>query len=108
MATEYGSDPPLSYNKYLKVRELVDLMGESFRKRLTPIGMHRWAADPLARGSYSYAVPGQSGAREKLVGTVEDRIFFAGEACSPDSFTTAHGAFLSGLKAAEAIIASRK
>ena len=25
MATEYGSDPPLSYNKYLKVRELIDL-----------------------------------------------------------------------------------
>ena len=63
-------------------RELADLMGESFRKRLKPIGMHRWAADPFARGSYSYAVPGQSGAREKLGATVEDRIFFAGEACS--------------------------
>ncbi len=90
------------------VRELTDLMGKSFRKRLAPIGMHRWGADPFARGSYSYAVPGQSGAREQLAATIEDRIFFAGEACSLDSFTTAHGAFLSGLKAADAIIALRK
>jgi monoamine oxidase len=90
------------------VRELTELMGESFRKRLKPIGMHRWAADPFARGSYSYAVPGRSGAREQLAATIEDRIFFAGEACSLDSFTTAHGAFLSGLKAADAIIAARK
>jgi len=90
------------------VRELTELMGESFRKRLAPIGMHRWAADPFARGSYSYAVPGRSGAREQLAATIEDRIFFAGEACSLDSFTTAHGAFLSGLKAADAIIALRK
>ena len=90
------------------VRELTGLMGESFRKRLTPIGMHRWAADPFARGSYSYAVPGQTGAREKLAATIEERIFFAGEACSLDSFTTAHGAFLSGLKAADAIIGLRK
>ena len=90
------------------MRELTDLMGESFRKRLTPIGMHRWAADPFARGSYSYAVPGQIGAREKLAAPIEDRIFFAGEACSLDSFTTAHGAFLSGLEAAGAIIAARK
>ena len=57
------------------VRELTDLNRESFRKRLNPIGMHRWAADPLARGSYSYAVPGQSGARAASR-TVEDRIFF--------------------------------
>jgi monoamine oxidase len=90
------------------VRELTGLMGESFRTRLTPIGMHRWAADPFARGSYSYAVPGRSGARERLAATIEDRIFFAGEACSLDSFTTAHGAFLSGLQAAEAVIALRK
>lgn len=90
------------------VRELTGLMGESFRKRLKPIGMHRWNADPFARGSYSYAVPGRSGARAKLAETVEDRIFFAGEACSPDFFTTAHGAFMTGLKAADAIIAARK
>jgi tryptophan 2,3-dioxygenase len=25
MSSEYGIDPPLSYNKYLKVRELLDL-----------------------------------------------------------------------------------
>jgi monoamine oxidase len=90
------------------VSELTALMGGDFKNRLKPIGMHRWGVDPLARGSYSYAVPGRSGARERLATTVEDRIFFAGEACSLDSFTTAHGAFLSGLKAADAILAARK
>jgi monoamine oxidase len=32
---------------------------------------------------------------------VDDRLFFAGEACSPRSFSTAHGAYESGVAAAE-------
>jgi monoamine oxidase len=39
---------------------------------------------------------------------VEDRLFFAGEACSRGDYSTAHGAYLSGVAAAEAVIAARK
>ena len=37
---------------------------------------------------------------------VDDRLFFAGEACSPNFYSTAHGAWLTGITAAEAALAS--
>ncbi len=40
-----------------------------------------------------------------LAEPVDDRLFFAGEACSPQDFSTAHGAYLTGVAAAEAVIA---
>jgi monoamine oxidase len=43
--------------------------------------------------------------RAALARPVEDRIFFAGEACSPHAFSTAHGAFETGLAAADSVIA---
>jgi monoamine oxidase len=43
-----------------------------------------------------------------LASPVADRLYFAGEACSPNFFSTAHGAYLSGVTAAEQILASRR
>ncbi len=86
-------------------RELAGLFGDSIRARLRPLLETGWGRDPFARGSYSYARPGQADARATLAAPVEDRLFFAGEACSRRDFTTAHGAFLTGLDAAERAIA---
>jgi hypothetical protein len=36
---------------------------------------------------------------------VDDRLFFAGEACSQHDYSTAHGAYLTGVAAAEQVIA---
>ena len=58
-------------------------------------------ADPLALGSYSYALPGRADDRAVLAAPVDDRIFFAGEACSRTDFSTAHGAYRTGMRAAE-------
>jgi monoamine oxidase len=66
----------------------------------------RWQADPFARGSYSHALPGHADDRFVLAGPVGDRLFFAGEACSPEFFSTAHGAYLSGITAARSVLAS--
>ena len=41
-----------------------------------------------------------------LAAPVDNRLFFAGEACSPNFFSTAHGAFMTGIAAAEAALAS--
>ena len=87
--------------------QLAALLGNDFRNRIKPIGMHLWGADPFARGSYSYAVPGGVDARARLAAPVDDRLFFAGEACSLDYFTTAQGAYLTGVAAADAVIAGR-
>jgi monoamine oxidase len=89
------------------VSELTGIFGNAFAQRLKPIVMHRWAADPWARGSYSCALPGAADGRAILAAPVDDRLFFAGEACSLHDFSTAHGAFLTGVAAAEQAIAAR-
>jgi monoamine oxidase len=70
--------------------------------------MHLWGADPFALGSYSYAPPGHVDDRATLAAPVDNRLFFAGEACSLDFFTTALGAHQTGAAAADAILAARK
>jgi len=88
--------------------ELSGLLGSAFARRIKPIGLHRWGTDPFARGSYSYASPGKADCRAALVEPVDGRLFFAGEACSLADFSTVHGAFATGVIAADAIIAKRR
>jgi len=62
----------------------------------------RWAADPYALGSYSYLTPGTDGETlDALATPVSGRLFFAGEATSREYQATVHGAYLSGIHAAE-------
>jgi monoamine oxidase len=89
------------------VGELVELFGSSIRGRLRPLVETGWGRDPFARGSYSYALPGHADARAVLAAPLDGRVFFAGEACSPHDFTTAHGAYLSGIEAADEVIRLR-
>ncbi len=86
--------------------ELAKLLGGEFAGRLRLLSETAWASDPLARGSYSHALPGHADARVRLAEPVDGRLFFAGEACSTHSFSTAHGAYLTGIAAAEAAIAA--
>ena len=66
----------------------------------------RWSVDPFAQGAYSFLAPGTSPkTRKALAGADWDgRLLFAGEATEPDYPSTAHGAVLSGRRAAAAII----
>lgn len=89
------------------VSELTGLLGSTFSQRVKPIHIHRWAADPFARGSYSYARPGMADCRTKLAASVNNRLFFAGEACSPGDFSTAHGGWITGVVAAERVLSVR-
>lgn len=86
--------------------ELAGLFGADIRREVTLLAATAWRQDPWARGSYSYARPGHAGDRAVLAAPVEDRLFFAGEACSPNFFSTAHGAYISGLAAADAALKS--
>lgn len=65
----------------------------------------RWASDPFSLGSYSYnpvgVVPKM---RQELAAPLGKSVFFAGEASNEDYFGTAHGAYLSGLRAAQEIL----
>ncbi len=90
------------------VSELTALFGNDFARRLKPLRIHKWGADPFARGSYSYAIPDAADQRAVLAAPVDDRLFFAGEACSRHDFSTAHGAFITGSEAADRVIAARR
>ena len=89
------------------IEEIVELLGSQFRARLKPLAESHWAHDPFARGSYSHALPGHAGDRAVLAAAVDGRLFFAGEATSPNFFSTAHGARDSGERAAREVMASR-
>ena len=84
--------------------ELAGLFGAGVRERVRPLLASRWAADPFSRGAYSYARPGGANGRAALAEPLDSRVFFAGEACSCDAYSTAHGAYRTGMAAAEAIL----
>ena len=86
------------------IEEIVELLGSQFRARLKPLAESHWAHDPFARGSYSHALPGHAGDRAVLAAAVDGRLFFAGEATSPNFFSTAHGARDSGERAAREVL----
>src|ERR1700726_4245714 len=89
------------------IDEIAALLGNDFRKKLKPLAESRWSHDPFARGSYSHALPGHAGKRAVLAAPIDGRLFFAGEATSPNFFSTAHGARDSGEKAAGEVLQSK-
>ncbi|BBB95255.1 MULTISPECIES: flavin monoamine oxidase family protein [Bradyrhizobium] len=88
------------------IDEIVSFLGNDFRRKLKPLSESRWAHDPFARGSYSHALPGHADKRAVLAAPVDGRLFFAGEATSPEFFSTAHGARDSGERAAKEVVAA--
>jgi monoamine oxidase len=88
------------------IDEIVSFVGNDIRRKLRPLKESRWAHDPFARGSYSHALPGHAGKRAVLATPVDGRLFFAGEATSPNFFSTAHGAHDSGERAVREVVAT--
>jgi monoamine oxidase len=85
--------------------ELAALFGADVRRCLRALAVSNWGQADWIGGSYSHALPGQSGARALLAQPVEGRLLFAGEATHAFDFSTAHGAYASGVRAAEQAIA---
>ncbi len=85
---------------------------ESFKEELGKPGLVakaarliNWPDDPYTRGGYSYVLPGQDGAREKLAAPTPP-LYWAGEAAAPEPrAATVHGALLSGRRAALKVLA---
>jgi len=85
------------------IDQIAALLGNDLRKRLHPIAASAWGRDPHALGSYSYARIGCTDLRAVLAAPIDDRLFFAGEACSTHDYSTAHGAYRTGIGAAEQV-----
>lgn len=64
-----------------------------------------WSTDPNTLGAYAYPrAGGRPGQFETLAEPVEDVVFFCGEHTTFDYAGTTHGAYLSGIRAAEELI----
>ena len=63
-----------------------------------------WQSDPFSSGSYSYDQIGQQPTdRLTLAEPVGHRLFFAGEATHPHFYATVHGAYETGVRAAQEV-----
>ena len=86
--------------------QLAALFGSHVRRALRPLVVTSWTRDAHIGGAYSSALPGHAAARADLARPYENRLFFAGEATHPFDFSTAHGAYHSGIRAAEEAMAA--
>jgi monoamine oxidase len=88
------------------LEELTRMFGSDLRRHVGRSTATAWILDPDIGGGYSAAPPGHAHRRADLAAPVDDRLFFAGEACSIDEFATCHGAYRTGIAAAEAAAAA--
>jgi monoamine oxidase len=66
---------------------------------------HDWAADPFARGAYSYVRVGGMAAQAAFAQPVAGTLFFAGEATELEGRqATVHGALFAGRRAADEVL----
>ena len=79
------------------------LLGSSVRDAVIASCATPFDREPWIDGGLSYCRYGAGNQREALAAPIDDRIFFAGEACSLDHPATAHGAWLTGEAAIERI-----
>jgi monoamine oxidase len=89
---------------------LAHLLGEPrafVDRQLVTSATHDWAADPFARGAYSYVRSGGMEAQAALARPLEDTLFFAGEATELGGYqATVHGALFAGQRAADEVLRS--
>jgi monoamine oxidase len=89
------------------VAEAMEVLRTMYGARIPdPVGWQipRWSRDPFSYGSYSFnALGSRPQMRNDLAGPIAGRVFFAGEATHRSLFATAHGAYLSGLRAARQV-----
>lgn len=84
--------------------EVVELLAKMFHgTALEPTGIKvtRWGQDQLSGGSYSAVPTGASSTPFEALAAPIGRLCFAGEATIYEHQGTAHGAYLSGLRAAD-------
>ncbi len=86
------------------VERLSDMFGAKFSRHVVAARATAWRSDEWIGGGYSAARPGEAHRRADLAAALGDRVLFAGEATSREFYSTAHGAYLSGVAAARKAI----
>ena len=84
------------------LQALVTAFGSDIRKRVVRSATTHWSSDPYINGAYACAKPGKADSRKLFLEPIHDRVFLAGEHVHQSFNATAHGAYLSGIDAAQA------
>ena len=87
---------------------VAEVFGNDIRKHVSRSIVTAWTTEPWTRGSYSCALPGQAFQRKQLARSLDDRLYFAGEATTVGDQGCCHGAFRSGIRAAQEIAEALK
>ena len=85
------------------VNQVAEVFGNDIRKQEMRSIATAWTSDPWTRGSYSCALPGHAHQRVELARPLDDCLFFAGEATTVGDHACCHGAYRSGIRAAQEI-----
>ena len=103
---EKGFDVENFPDKYYKIITafIKNQFGNLIENNIIEIIHTSWGKDPFTKGSYSFALPGHSSERELLKKSLEKKVYFAGEATIKSYYGTCHGAYISGVNAANDII----
>lgn len=75
-----------------------------YRKMLEAVYWHDWQSDPYSSGAYSYAGVGGGPAKKQLAKSVEQTLFFAGEALDMEESSSVGGALSTGQRAAKELL----
>jgi len=109
-AAERWAARPAAERAALALRTFGEVLGvapDRLAREFVDAHEHDWAADPYARGAYSYALVGGAGAGVRFAEPVADALFFAGEHTAEGGHSaTVHGALASGRRAAARVRAA--
>eukprot|EP00250_Pteridium_aquilinum_P007360 c17097_g1_i1 orf=102-4427(+) len=84
---------------------LRSIFGNASVPQPTAFAVTKWGSDPYSRGAYSYVAVGASGEDYDIIGrSVENCVFFAGEATCKEHPDTVGGAIMTGLREAVRIV----
>ncbi len=84
---------------------LAGLYGAEVKKAIGRKHATRWNSDPYTLGAWSAAVPGGEFARRQFLEPIADNVWYAGEAAHETLWGTVGGAWQSGERAADAVLA---
>lgn len=101
-------DAEVVYRAVASLARYLGMTKQRVARAVSSAWTYDWGADPFARGAYSYAMVGGSGAARTLARAEDDTLFFAGEATDAAGRNgTVHGAIASGERAARQILRAR-
>ena len=88
------------------IDQLAALFGSDVRRRLRPLAVSNWSRMETLGAPTAMPFRGRRRRGTRLARPFEQRLFFAGEATHRHDFSTAHGAYQSGVRAADEVMAA--